>query len=512
MIEMTPFRLTASRSAEILTHRTDTTNLPLGKRVRAGFSWNASSALITEAIRFVRSIILARLLVPADFGLFAMALTVVGALNAISSLGLIRTIVANKFKTNDELRACLDTVWSVELLRTFVIALLLSAAAFPMSRFYGQDQLKLVIPILGLTTLVSGFQNIGLAILRKEISFARIFWYELVTNVAGIVLAVTLAAIMRNVWALVISFLLTAALGTTLSYVFHSYRPRIRFERRALRRVLSMGKLTLSIAVASYVMNMADNIMVGRLLGTTALGNYSLAFNIASAPISVLVFSLSAVLFPAYAEIASQPRKALDLAFTKAFSLAFLTIVSIATAVFLLAGDMVQLLFGSRWTMAGTVLRILALVIPLRGSSLLVSTFFWGLNSPKDVAINTVFEALIFLAALYPLITTLGLRGAAWAGVIAYGFGCLGHIRSLNRLIPGIATKLFQISLSIIVAAATGLLIAWLGLRFLASPLPRVVFGGFLATTIPPLILLSFKREFRKWVVETAPFRIKWFC
>jgi len=499
---MTLFRLTESRSAEVITDRTDATKLPLAKRVRAGLSWNVSSALITESTRFVRSIILARLLVPADFGLFAMALTVVGALNALSSLGLSRTIVSNKFHTRDELKAHLDTVWSVELLRSFVIALLVSASALPMSRFYAQDQLKVIIPSLGLITLVGGFQNIGLALLRKKISYARIFWYELVTNVAGIALTVALAVVMRNVWALVIGLLLTAALGTVLTYVFHSYRPRLAFEKHALRRVLSVGKLTLLIAVASYVINMADNIMVGRLLGSSALGNYSLAFNIASAPISVLVFSLSTVLFPAYAEITPQRPKALELAFTRVFSVALLTIVTIAVSLFLLAGDVVQLLFGSRWTTAATILPILALVIPLRGFSLLVSTFFWGLNRPKDVAVSTTLQGLVFLAALYPLITTFGLAGAAWAGVIAYGVGCVSHIRTLGQIIPGISVKLFQISLAIVGAAGTGLVIASLSLRFVTSPLPRVVFGGLLSTIIPPAIFFSFKPELRRSLVE----------
>ena len=478
------------------------TNLPLAKRVRAGLTWNVSSALITESIRFLRSIILARLLAPEDFGLLAMALTVVGALNALSSLGLSRTIVANRFDTGDELKAHLDTVWSVELLRSFIIALLVSASAFPMSRFYGQDQLKLIIPILGSITLVTAFQNIGLVLLRKEISFARIFWFELITNVVGITLTVALAVVIRNVWALVIGLLITAALGTGLSYVFHSYRPRFAFEKRALSRVASVGKLTLLIAVASYVINMADNVMVGRLLGSNALGNYSLAFNIASTPISVLVFSLGAVLFPAYAEITSQRIKALDLAFTKVFSIALLIIVTLAASLFLLAGEVVQLLFGSRWTTAGTVLRILSLVIPLRAFSQLVSTFCWGLNRPKDVAVSTTFEALIFLAALYPLIRVFGLAGAAWAGLIAYGFGCVSRISILNQIIPGMAIKLFQISLSIVAAAGIGLMIAWLSLRFVTSPLPRVLLGGLLSAIIPPLILLSLKPELRRWVVE----------
>jgi lipopolysaccharide exporter len=450
----------------------------------------------------LRSIVLARLLAPEDFGLFAMALTVVGALNAVSSLGLSRTIVASKFDTRDELKTHLDTVWSVELLRTFVITLLAAALAFPMARFYGQDQLKIVILILGSIALVNGSQNIGLVLLRKEISFARIFWYELITNAAGLALTVALAVVMRNVWALVIGLWMTNTLGTVLSYVFHSYRPRFAFEQHALRRVLSVGKLTLLIAVALYVMNMADNIMVGRFLGSSALGNYSLAFNIASMPMSVLVFSLSSVLFPAYAEITSQRPKALELAFTKVFSIALFILVAIAVSLFLLAGEVVQLLFGSKWTTAGGVLSILALIIPLRGFSQLVSTLFWGLNRPKDVAVNTAVEALVFLAALYPLLITFGLPGAAWAGLIAYGFGCVTRVRTLSQIIPGIATKLFQISLSIGAAAAIGLLIAWFSIRFVTAPLPRVVIGGLLSAVIPSVILLSLKPELKRSIVD----------
>jgi lipopolysaccharide exporter len=153
--------------------------LPLVKRVRSGISWNVSSSLIGQLIGFVRSVVLARLLAPADFGLVAMALTIVSALNALTTIGLDRTIVANKFDTRDELEAHLNTAWSAELIRSLVIALLVLASAFPISRFYGQPKLKVIIPILGLVSFVQGFQNIGLVILRKEISFARIFSSQL---------------------------------------------------------------------------------------------------------------------------------------------------------------------------------------------------------------------------------------------------------------------------------------------------------------------------------------------
>src|SRR5258705_12441690 len=114
-------RLTEPLSAELITDRADTKNQPLAKRVRSGVSWSISSSLIGQLLGFVRSIVLARLLAPEDFGLFGMALTIVAAFNAVRMIGLDRAIVANQFKTRDELKAHLDTVWSAELIRSLVI-------------------------------------------------------------------------------------------------------------------------------------------------------------------------------------------------------------------------------------------------------------------------------------------------------------------------------------------------------------------------------------------------------
>lgn len=420
------------------------TTLPLVTRVRSGISWNVSSSLLGQFIGFVRSITLARLLVPEDFGIFAMALTIVGAANAVTTIGLDRKIIAHKFETKDELKVHLDVVWSTELIRCILVALFVSVAAFPMARFYGQPQLKIIIPILACAILVHGFQNIGLVLLRKESNFGRIFWFDLSTSLSGFALTIALAAVLKNEWALVYGNVLTTIVATALSYVFHTHRPRLRFERVALTQALHFGKFALVFAVASYVTNVADNIMVGRLLGPAALGNYSLAFNIASAPIIVGIFSVTAVLLPAYAEINAQDPRLLEPSFTKAFNLTLVIMLTIAMPFFFFADEIVQLLFGARWTTAGSVLRILALVIPLRGLTLLTSTVFWSTNKPREVAIVRTLDAVVFVAALYPLISTKGLPGVAWAGVITYALASVNRVIALNKIIPGISSKLLR--------------------------------------------------------------------
>jgi O-antigen/teichoic acid export membrane protein len=263
-----------------------------------------------------------------------------------------------------------------------------------------------------------------------------------------------------------------------------------------------MAKFTLVIAVASYITNTADNVMIGRLMGSGALGNYSLAFNIASAPIVILVFSLSTVFFPAYAEIISDNPKRLEPAFTKVFSISLVVMLIITVPLFLLAKEIVQLLFGDRWTSAGTVLRVLAIAIPLRGLAQIISTAFWGLNRPKEVAVGRMLEAVVFLTALYPLITAFGLIGAGWAGVIAYAFACVNRLVALNKIIPGLKSKLLIGSLSTLLAGGAGLVIASFSLTFIISPLPRVILGGLISLIIPTVILLLVKADLRKWTIS----------
>jgi O-antigen/teichoic acid export membrane protein len=288
--------------------------------------------------------------------------------------------------------------------------------------------------------------------------------------------------------------------STALSYLVHSYRPRLAIERLALRRAFNFGKFALIIATASYITTMADNVTVGRLLGSAALGTYALAYNLATVPIGVLVYALGRVLFPAYAEIATQRPKQLRLAFTKVFTISSLLLIMIAVPMFLLAGDIVWLLFGPRWVSAGAPLRVLTLIIPLRGLVLIVSAVFFGLNLPRKVAMGKTIEAIIFLALLYPLTVSFGMIGAAWAGVITYAIASVNRALAMREIIPGIVAGLLRISGSTLVSATAGLLIGCLMLSMVHSPAPRVLVVGLLSSTIAALVFCSINADLRRWL------------
>src|SRR5256886_5832423 len=204
---MTPSVAMESEPPGIITERGDATNLlelsaagvgaelqpaRLTKRVLCGVTWSASSSLIGQVMGFARSVAIARLLLPEDFGLFSMALTIVLGLNALTTMGLDQTILSRQFESDKALRAHLNTVWSAELIRSFFLALLVIACAYPAALFYNQPRLLALISVLSLATLLDGLQNIGLAILRKQIIFARIFWYELTRNIGAVALTIAL--------------------------------------------------------------------------------------------------------------------------------------------------------------------------------------------------------------------------------------------------------------------------------------------------------------------------------
>jgi teichuronic acid exporter len=275
----------------------------------------------------------------------------------------------------------------------------------------------------------------------------------------------------------------------------------LSFDKIAFQRALTFGKYAMVIAVTSYVTTMADNIMVGRVLGTNALGNYALAYSVASVPIGVLVYALGRVLFPAYAEIVANRPHDLERAFSKVFTISSLILISITVPIFLLAGEIVQLLFGPTWAAAGSVLKVLSLIIPLRGLVLIISMVFFGLNRPKQVAVGKILEASVFLALLYPCIVAFGLTGAAWAGIFTYAFAGVNRVRALGEIIPGIPSKLVRISLSSVAAAGAALLIASVTLTFLDSAVPRLIVGGLISIVTPALFLFLIRADLRKWII-----------
>jgi O-antigen/teichoic acid export membrane protein len=483
--------------------QTDFAERPLAVRVREGVAWSAASLAITHLTGLARSIVLARLLAPEDFGLFGMALTVLIAAGALSQIGLDMSVIVNRFSDDEEFSSHLNTVWTTELVRRCLLTLLLVALVYPTTKFYGDERLFAISLFISLTPLVQGFQNIGLLILRKQVSLKRIVWFEQTINVLSTLLAIGLAYWTRSVWALVLTQILSALLSVFLSYAFHSYRPRFEFDREAFRRAFEFGKFVFVISVAGYVTTMVDNVLVGRLLGAAALGIYVLAYNLASLPIGIISGVLGSVSLSAYSELATRELHLLEGAFERLVTLSAAILIVMVVPVVILADELISVLYGAKWAAAAPVLRILMFVAFCRGLLQVVAPLLMSVKGPRPEATAKTWEAIIFVILLYPMTVNYGLTGAAWVGSFVYVITLINRFRLLREFTPAAALRLPRIIWSTLFAGAIGVGSGALVLMFLEGVIVRLAVGGLVSTSVTALVLLLLLPALRSELIYT---------
>ena len=445
---------------------------------------------------------MARLLLAEDFGLFGMALTVVAALSALTSIGLDISFIKAKFKSDLELAKHLDTLWTVDLIRRLLIALLMLLIARPAAKFYGEARVYELLLVLSLFPLIQGFQNIGLLIHRKEVNFKKLVWLELLTNLLTAIATIILVLWTRNVWALVLSQLISALIGVSLSYLFHPYRPRPRLDKDSLRLALDFGKYAFLFGMVGYVMSMADNVLVGKLYSAAILGTYVIAYNLAVLPLHGLGMAIVNVTFPAYAEItggeiAGGELKRLERAFVRVFATSS-TLLTLTTALLLLLGDeIVVFLYGNKWAAAGTILRILALLVFFKGHAILVSPLILSMRGIAPDAKIKLVEAAIFLVLLYPLTSKYGAVGAAWAGAAAFFVAMINRLRVAASLLPNVAGMLVRTVVAAAVACALGITLGALAIERIESVLGRLLLGSSVIAAVVAAVIPLLSPELR---------------
>ncbi|MCA1592607.1 MAG: oligosaccharide flippase family protein, partial [Acidobacteria bacterium] len=293
--------------------------------------------------------------------------------------------------------------------------------------------------------------------------------------------AVVLALLTRNVWALVASQLMSVAASVVLSYLFDSYRPRLAFDRDVLRQSLNFGKHVFVIGVAAYVTTTADNVVAGRLLGAAALGVYVVAYNLASIPIGMIGSVLSAVLLPAYVELQTRDRERLARTFLRAFAASCVLLTAASILLALLADEIILVLYGTKWLGAASILRVLALICFSRGLMLVITPLLLITRGPALEARAKIVEAMAFLLLLYPLMRSFGLAGAAWAGAVIYLFTLLSRLWLVRSIAPRAAATALRILLASTCAGVPGLLAGMLVVSGLRATTARLIAGGLVS-------------------------------
>jgi len=409
----------------------------VGRKMAKGAAWTVFMRLSIRMIGLISTVILARLLVPEDFGLVFIATAIVGLLDVLSEFGFEVFLIQAKNPSREHY----DSAWTLSVIRGVTIGALLFLLAPQAAAFFEDARLEQILRYLALGSVLLGFQNIGIVEFRKELRFHQDFAFMVSVKLIGFVVTICLALILRSYWALVLGMIAAHAANTLLSYLMHPYRPRLSVSR--IGEIFHFSKWLLANSVLTFVNSRSDRFIIGKLVGATAVGLYAVAHEISNLATSELVAPIRRAILPGYAKMARDPATLRE-GFLDVLDLTLLLSMPIAAGIGVTADLIVKLLLGPKWLPAIPLIQVLTLYGLIRIAAANSGPVYIALGRPHlttaVMAISvTVTVPAIIIGAFY-----WGAMGAAWGAVFGAIILMLANFRLALRVLALRLSTLMQ--------------------------------------------------------------------
>jgi len=336
-----------------------------GRSVRGG-----AITVFSQGCKFVlqtgSTVVLARLLTPADFGLIAMVTAVTGFAMVFRSLGLSTATVQKAEINHDQI----STLFWINVGLGVLVAVIVVALAPAVAWFYDDPRLTPVTMALGVTFLFGGLTVQHQAMLLRHMRFFAMGMVEIVSMVVGVVAAIIAGVFGASYWSLVIMYVTmaaTAAVGVWTALPWLPGRPR---RRSGVREMLGFGGNITGFNIVNYFARNADNILIGKFVGAAALGFYSKAYGLLMLPIRQIRGPINMVAIPVMSRLQQVPERFCDYYGKLVFVTAFIGMPLICLLA-VCANEVIFLVLGPQWSPAAPIFQVLAVsaLIQLVGHS-----------------------------------------------------------------------------------------------------------------------------------------------
>jgi lipopolysaccharide exporter len=397
------------------------------REIARGAMWMVLFRLFDRAIGVVSTSMLARLLIPADFGLVAMAMSIIALIDLATGFGFDIALIQKP----DLRRAHYDTAWTLNVLMAAIGALVTTLLAHPAALFYGDERLVTVMIAIGAAWLISGFENIGIVNFRREMNFAAEFRFMATKRVIAFAITVACAFAFRSYWALVIGSAAGRVAGVALSYAMQRFRPRLSLA--CARELFSFSGWLLANNVVSVLLSRVPHFVVGKVHGAQALGTYTVGSEISQLAHTELVAPINRALFPGFARLAGDP-EAFRRVCVEATAAVFSIVLPVTVGMVLLAGPFVRVLLGSQWGAAVPVIQILAAGGAFTAIAANNFAAYLGLGRPQLITAVQLSRLGVFLAMVFVLGHGRGVIGVVLAELIASITACAISLSMLKMV------------------------------------------------------------------------------
>lgn len=426
----------------------------LKQQTVSGIKWTFAASIAQRALTFGTTVILARILSPADFGLFALAFVMIDAFGIFKSLGFDSALVRRK---KDDIDKACNTAFFLIPAMGMILFIILFLFAPLCARFLNNPQVANVIRALAVIFVIGCFAKIPQTILYRDMKFKFKSLAELSGNIVYSSVALILALNKIGIWSLVFAYILKSLVQGTMEWIYSGWKPKLEFDKTIAWDMFGFGKYILAGGIIAFLYSNSDNIIVGKFLGVTMLGYYAIAMNLSNFLTDYFLGKVGTVMYPAYAKI-HEDSEDVKRVMLKAVKYVSIILFPFSFGLFLFAPDILNLVFGAKWLPATDILRILCFVGLFRSLGTTMWPAFLAKGKSKiDFQIN-IAQVIIFLALVIPLTLKFKLIGVGAAVLLSNLIGfCLGlmrvertlHIKSLevfNSLRPALAASLLMLA------------------------------------------------------------------
>lgn len=380
-----------------------------------GVVWAAISFAGSKLLVFLSTLILARLLLPADFGQVAFALLVISYLDTVGDLGVGEALIYQQ----KESAAAANISFVIGLLTGLLWFGLIQLLAPIAADFLHDPAVTGILRAMGWVFPITALGNTHDALLRREMAFKHRLIPEFARALLKGALSVVLALQGWGVWSLVWGQIIGAAAATIALWLVVPWRPGCSFSWRLARPMIAFGGQIVSVNIVAAVAHHADYLIVGRMLGTTALGFYGLAYRVPELFITMIVWVVGKVAFPAYAKLQNDP-PALQRAFLSTLRYLSLFTVPAGAGLAVLAPTIVATFYGENWKPSVPVLQALAIAGTLRSLGSHAGDVYKATGRPAILTKLGLLRAVVLVPSLI-FAARFGIAGVAAAQMFVTG-------------------------------------------------------------------------------------------
>jgi PST family polysaccharide transporter len=441
-------------------------NAGLRERTLTGVAWTGGSRVLQQLIAIATTVVLARLLVPADFGLVALVVVFTGFAAVLTDLGLGAALIHRRVI---EERHLSSAFW-LSVLVGAGLAVLVAAMAPFVAAFYGEPRLTWITVTLASVFLVTPLAVVQTSLMQRDMEFRRLAAIENAATVVGAGVGIATAAAGFGVWGLVLMTASTALVRTAAVWLLTGWRPRSGLSLAAVRDLWRFSANLVGFQAINYWMRNADNLIVGKFLGAAALGVYGRAYNLMLQPVGHAGAVLSRVMFPALSSVQHDPDR-VRRAYVRALALIGLITFPVTLGLLVAAEPLILTLYGPKWSDVVPILQILCAAALLQSVSTTVGWIYQS-QGRTDWMFRWGLVAGTVTIVSFAVGVQWGVHGVATAYLIRtivlvpLSFAIAGRLIGLRLVDVG------RLTARTLVAAGCMAATVWLASRALPSGMP----------------------------------------